>query len=273
MPLPADFQPYRKQLMPLLALVFLSFISFNGSIGITNAARATIVEDRAVLVRRRVVLVRPPRLTKQFPHKKRAIVNYPIVAGLSNPEILRRVRALLNVKNVFDYSLTEYRQDTWLDEFDYRVNHNADFLLDITFSQSGSAAYPDTHEKHFLINLKDGNLVKASDAFAPDKLAALAAAVDRKLQQELRQLASEMVKDKDSGQEEQDSIKQAYENLKFEAAHLDEFSVGPAGITFIYDAGFPHVIQALEPEGKYVFSFAELKPYIKPDGPLGQFVR
>jgi len=259
--------------MPLVALVFLSFISFNGVLGDTSASRMIPPEDRAVLQRRRVVLVRPLRLTKQFPYKKRAVVNYPIVSGLSDPEVLRRVRALLNVKNVFDYSLKEYSDDTWLDEFDYRVNHNANFLLDITFSQSGSAAYPDTQERHFLIDLKDGSIVKASDAFAPDKLALLAAAVDRKLQRELRQLAAEMDKDKNAGQEERDSIKQAYENLKYETAHLDEFSVGPKGITFLYDAGFPHVIKALEPEGKYVFPFAELKPYIKPDGPLGQFVR
>ncbi len=258
--------------MPLLALVFLSFISLNGVVGQATAARAA-AEDRVVIQSRRVVLVRTGRIAKEFPHKKRAVVTYPVVSGLRNPNVLRRIRSHFDFKNIFEYSLKEYREDAWLSEFSYVVNHNGNSLLDITFMQSGSGAYPDDHEKHFLINLKDGNLVKASDAFAPDKLASLAAAVDHKLQQELRLLASEMAQDKDASQEERESIKQAYENLRFEIANLDEFSVSRKGITFRYDAGFPHVIQALEPTGRYIFTFAELKPYINPNGPLGQFVR
>lgn len=259
--------------MPLVALVFLSFISFNPAVAYAHAAHATAPEDRVVIQRRRTVLVRTGRIAKEFPHKKRAVVTYPVVSGLRNPEVLRRVRSLLDFKNIFDSSLKEYREDAWLEEFGYEVNHNANSLLDITFRQSGSGAYPDDHERHFLISLKDGSLVKAADAFASDKLASLAAVVDRKLQQELRQRSAEMANDKDAGEEERESIKQAYENLKFEIANLDEFSVGRKGVTFLYDAGFPHVSQALEPAGRYVFTFAELKPYIKPDGPLGQFVR
>ncbi|HWN10487.1 MAG TPA: hypothetical protein VNO50_14680 [Pyrinomonadaceae bacterium] len=258
--------------MPLLALVFLSFVSLNGVVGQATAARVT-AEDRVVIQRRRVVLLRTGRVAREFPHKKRAVVTYPVVSGLRNPDALRRVRAHFDFKNIFDYSLKEYREDAWLEEFGYEVNHNGNSLLDITFRQTGSGAYPDDHEKHFLINLKDGNLVKASEAFAPDKLASLAAAVDRKLQEELRQLTSQNALDKESGPEERESLKQAYENLKFEIANLDEFSVGRKGITFIYDAGFPHVIQALEPAGRYTFTFAELKPYLNPNGPLGQFVR
>ena len=113
-----------------------------------------------------MVLLRTGRMAKQFPHKKRAVVTYPVVSGLRDAEVLRRVRAPLDFKNIFDYSLKEYREDAWLSEFSYVVNHNGNSLLDITFMQSGSGAYPDDHEKHFLINLKDGSVVKASEAFA-----------------------------------------------------------------------------------------------------------
>ena len=260
--------------MPFVALVFLSLISFNGDVAQANIQkRVATADDRVVIQRRRVVLLRTGRVAREFPHKKRAVVTYPVVSVLRDAEVLRRVRAHFDFKNIFDYSLKEYREDAWLEEFSYDVNYNANSLLDITFRQTGSGAYPDDHEKHFLINLKNGNLVKASDVFAPDQLTSLAAAVDRKLQQELRQLAAEMANDKDAGQEEKDSIKQAYENLKFETTHLDEFSVGAKGITFLYDAGFPHVIKALEPVGQYVFTFAEIRPYLKADGPLGQVVR
>lgn len=258
--------------MQLIALAFLAFLSFSGVTTHANVPRAKPAEDRAVIQRRRVVLIRRGQLAKDFPHKKRALVTYPVVT-LRDLEVLRRVRALLDFKNIFDYSLKEYREDAWLSEFSYVVNHNSNSLLDITFTQSGSGAYPDDQEKHFLINLNDGSIVKASEAFEPAKLTALAAEVDRKLQHELKELVAENAKDKDAGPDERESVKQAYENLKFEQSNLDEFSVSRKGVTFLYDAGFPHVIQALEPAGRYLFTFAELKPYIKPNGPLGQFVR
>ena len=66
--------------------------------------------------------------------------------------------------------------------------------------------------------------------------------------------------------------KEAQEPLKFTIENLDEFSVGAKGITFLYDAGYPHAIQAFEPIGEYFFSYSELKPFIRRDGLLGQFI-
>lgn len=144
-------------------------------------------------------------------------------------------------------------------------------MLDITFRQSGVGAYPDDHEKHFLIDLRRGQVVKAADVFESGKLSELTAMVDRALQAEIAQLAKENANSTDSDADQKESIKGAYENLKFESEHLDDFMVGPKGITFLYDAGFPHVIQALEPEGRYFFTYAALKDFIKRDGLLGRF--
>jgi hypothetical protein len=41
----------------------------------------------------------------------------------------------------------------------------------------------------------------------------------------------------------------------------------------LYDPEFPRVIQALQPDGSYFFTYAELKPFIKPGGLLGKFIR
>jgi hypothetical protein len=142
-------------------------------------------------------------------------------------------------------------------------------LLDITFSQSGVAAYPDDQSKHFLVNLKTGELVLTADAFKADKLSELASLVNRSLQQEI----AEKSKQNASTDEPDESINDAYEQLKFQPKDLDNFSVSKRGITFLYDPGFPHVIKALEPNGHYRFTFEQLKSYIKPEGPLGQFIR
>ena len=77
----------------------------------------------------------------------------------------------------------------------------------------------------------------------------------------------------DVGADEKDSIKQSLDELSFKLADLDEFVVGEGGVTFLYDAGFPHVIQAAQPEGRYFFSYAQLKSYIKRDGPLAVFIQ
>ena len=259
------------QIVILVLLSVLGFTSVSSHAGQAGTAQPTRAADHVIIQRRRIVLVRNAALVKRFPDKSQAVVTYPIISGLS-PAILRRVRSVLDFKNIFDYSLKEYREDVWLTEFGYVVNYNSNYLLDITFTQDGSGAYPDSHSKHFLINLRDGNVVKASDVFESTRLQELAAAVDRKLHLELEQIEKENAEPNE--QPDQKAIRrEADEALKFEVKNLDEFSVGRKGLTFLYDAGYPHAIKASEPLGRYFFNYSQLKPFIKPNGPLGQFVR
>ena len=254
------------QKLILLFLSFLTLTSVNTYGGQANSAKPSMTDERAIIQRRRVVLLRSAELAKDASYKKRAVVVYPVVSGLSAP-VLRRVRAVFDFKNIFDYSMEEYREDTWLDEFRYVVNYNKNHLLDITFTQSGSGAYPDDQSKHFLINLRDGSIVKRSDVFKPDKIGQVVAVVDRQLQREIERLKLE---NKDLADKE--AVDDTYKDLKFELKDLDDFSVGPKGITFLYDAGFPHVIKALEPAGRYFFPYGALREVINRDGPLGQFI-
>lgn len=255
------------QRLILVSLAVLGFTSFDCYATQVNS-KPSRPDDRVTIERRRLVLVRSGDLAKQFPNRRRAIVTYPVISGLNDTVMLRRVRALIDFKNIFDYSLKEYREDTWLTEFSYVVNFNRSYLLDLTFTQSGVGAYPDEHHKHFLINLKHGDIIKAGEAFESNKLNSLTELVDRELQRETKRLA------KENGEpDEKEMVDGAYDNLKFELKDLDEFSVSTKGVTFLYDAGFPHVIKALEPQGRYFFSYAALRGYIKRDGPLGQFVK
>ena len=219
-----------------------------------------------VIQKRRTVLVRPGKFARDFPERRRAVVNYPVIVGPKTSPVLRKVRALFDFKNIFGTSLAEYRADTWLSEFDYKVNYNRNYILDITFTQDGVGAYPDTHKKHFAINLKNGELIKAADAFNSSSLGELAALVDKKLQAENQETI------RDSG-DDRETARDLLKDLKFKASDLDEFSISGKGITFLYDAGFPHAVQAFQPAGEYFFSFAELKSHIRRDGPLAVFVR
>lgn len=227
--------------------------------------------DRAVVRPRTVVIIRRGALTKDFPNKKRATVTYPVVSGLKDASVLRRVQAILQVKNVFDSSIAEYRDGNWLTEFSYKVNYNKNSILDITFTQDGVGAYPDTQTRHFAINLKNGRIIKASDVFITSSLPTLRTMLDGNLQSELKKIL-ESLKDSKRDPEDVRIASEAQEALDYKTENLDDFEVGAKGVTFLYDAGYPHVIRAFEPNGRYFFRYSELKPFIKRDGLLGQFV-
>ena len=262
-----NFQNSDMRTLLVAALCLLASASYS-----SLPAQVQARNDRVTIKPGTIVIVRSGKLVKDFPEKKRAIIKYPMVTGLSDPSVLRRVRAILQIKNVFDTSVAEYRQDTWLAEFGYEVNYNKNYILDITFTQDGSAAYPDLQHKHFAINLKTGDLIKASDAFIAGQLPALADLVKTKFQAELKHILIDLAESK-SDPEDIRIAKEAQEALEFKLSDVDDFSIGDKGVTFFYDAGYPHAIQAFEPEGRYFFSYAELKPFIKQDGPLGQFVK
>jgi hypothetical protein len=239
------------------------------------AAAQSVGRDRAVVQRRRVVIVRTGRLARQFPERRRAVVTYPVVTGLSDARVLRKVRAALELKNVFDTSLAEYRQDSWLEELDFKVNYNRHHLLDITFWQSGTGAYPDTHEKHFAISLKTGEVLKARDVFGTGALPALAAMANEKLRAEVAELIKVVEEDGElsADADRLRELKETLSGLAVGVEQLDNFMVGGTGVTFLYDAGFPHVIKAIQPEGRYFFTYAQLAPHVRRDGPLGRFVK
>jgi hypothetical protein len=228
-------------------------------------------QDRIVVQPRRVVVLRTGKAVRDSPDRKRAIVRYPIVRGLSDLAVLRRIQNTLTMKNVFDHTLEEFRQNSGFIEFDYEVNYNKNYLLDITFSEEYWGAYPETGRKHFLINLKNGKVVKAADAFNPDSLNALTGMVDKKLKEEVAELIQVTEDDKSYDAEYKNWVKSELKKLQIGVKNLDEFSVSDKGVTFLYDAHFPHAIRALEPDGKYFFSHAELRRYIKRNGPFGVF--
>lgn len=247
--------------LSLLLLSSLSYAAASPAVAAPSEGMPSVV-----IQKRRVVIVRTGKVIRDFPEKKRAVVSYPVIIGPRNSPVLRKIRALFDFKNIFGSSLAEYRAETWLSEFDYKINYNRNFILDITFMQEGAGAYPDTHTKHFAINLRNGELIKAADAFNSSSLDELAALVDKKLQ------AENQATIRDSG-DDRETARDLLKDLKIKASDLDDFSISGKGVTFLYDAEFPHVVQALAPVGQYFFSFAELKPYIKREGPLATFIQ
>ena len=224
--------------------------------------------DRVRIETKTVTFVRGKK-GQEYPDYKEAIVKYPQVKGLTNPTGLRNVQSAISLKSVFGQSLAELRAEFlaswWLSEIDYTVNYNQNSLLDLTFTISGSGAYPSSSNKHRLVNLKTGKVVKAADVFKRESLSTIATMVNKAMQAEVKQAIA-------NGDKEGADLRDQLKNQRFQTKHLDSFMISDKGITFLYDFGFPHVILALQPSGKYFLSYNQLKAHLKPDGALGVFL-
>lgn len=200
--------------------------------------------------------------------KRTFTVTYPKVSGLS-PALNKKVETNISYAKVMKLDIKdEINEAQWLYEATYDVNYNKNGILDITLSLDGSGAYPSVFNKTVVINLKTGNRVAPADVFT--NLAGLAAMCRKAQLKEIKEAKEEYKKDPDSNGFDGEEY---FKDAKFGVAELSEFTISDKGVTFMYDYGFPHVVLALQPDGQYLFSWNELKPFIKRDGLLGQFIR
>lgn len=213
----------------------------------------------------KVIYVRSGERIPDF--KKRFEITYPVVEGVRNTAVKRRIENSVSYWNVFETTLEEERNEYyWLDSMEYEVAYNMNGILDIELIRQGSAAYPDGQSQHVVVNTGTGRRVRIPDAFT--KIGDLLVKIDEAQKKEIADHIEELKQDDEQAAE---SFREMMEEGTYGEDKLDEFSVSNTGVTFIYDYGFPHAIQALEPEGKYFFSWEELAPFIKPGGVLGQF--
>lgn len=217
------------------------------------------------------------RKGKEVPKEKRAfVVTYPVIAGVA-PPVKKKLENTINYWRVFETTLQENLGEYhWLTEMSYEVNYNKNGILAVALTQEGVGAYPDGQTVNLVIDVKTGEQVKFGDAFKAGSLAKLAELVNAKLEVEKKEIIKSIDKGEfgnENNQEANDALKEQVSGLNFTAETFDEYSVSDKGITIIYDAGFPHVIQAAQPDGRYFFTWTEMKPFIKPEGLLGRFVR
>jgi hypothetical protein len=229
------------------------------------AAFSTIVFGQSVTVTARKVTYKRPKPVSEY--KKTFVINYPKIKGLS-PALTRKVENTLNYERVFNFTVKEEIGDIqWLEEAGFDVEYNKNGILAVELRIDGSGAYPDGSIKPILIDLKTGEKIRLQDVFI--NLNGLVVKGKKVQQAEVKQAIID-IKKNDPETEDPASL---FKEKIFTVKDLNEFSISDKGVTLWYDYSFPHVIRALEPEGRYFFSWAELKPFIKPGSLFAQFVR
>lgn len=159
----------------------------------------------------------------------------------------------------------------------YEVLYNDHNLLSVECISEYLGAYPSTVRRHATFDLRTGRLLEVRDLIADT--AALRQrwqqSINRRVTEHLQTLPNEypqlttdpkLLADVKQRLYWSDSLN-AVELLPEEPRFYD-FALTPFGLMLYYDFGFPHVIQALQPELDYQFLYADLKPWLKPKGPL-----
>ena len=236
----------------LLALFILAFST------LAFAQSVTITPQKITYTR--------PRPSADF--KKTFTINYPKV-NASTTALSRKIENSISYAKVLSLSIQQEKGEyQWLEEADYDVGYNKNGILSIYLWMTGSAAYPSLTGKTVVVNLKTGNQVNPADIFT--NLAGLAAEIRKHQQAEIKQAKEDYKKDAETADFDGSEY---FDNADFKVGNLEGFAVGETGVTFTYDYGFPHVVQALQPNGSFLLGWAELKPFIKRGCLLEKFVR
>jgi hypothetical protein len=229
------------------------------ALGSVAAAQSVVVTTK------KVTYTRPKPIGD---HKKTFVINYPKVKAAS-AAVSRRIESAISYEKAFGLDLKEEMTDAqWIEEADYKVNYNKNGLLSVELSIMGSGAYPDGSTKHIVVDTRTGKRVLPGEVFVyVNGLVDMAKKVQKK---EIADAIAEIRNNKDW---EEDEPEKLFETANFTMENLKGFSIDDEGVTFYYDYGFPHVIQAMQPTGTYTFTWAQMKPYIRTNSVLGRLVR
>lgn len=145
---------------------------------------------------------------------------------------------------------------------DFTVDGNVRNVLSLTIQQEWLGAYIDFSKTYLNFNSNTGASVAITDILTEASLPVIASRLDEVLQQRIATLKTELAAEIASGEIEATQ----WDELHVTVADLSQFSTTNEGITFHYDAGFPHVIQALEPDGEFAVTIDQLDAAISSEG-------
>jgi hypothetical protein len=220
---------------------------------------------QSVTVTKKKITYTRPKARDQY--TKHFDIEWPKVKA-STPAISRRIENALSYQRVLDLDLNqELHGSAWLHEASFDVEYNKHRILGVMMFMEGSGAYPSGTTKRVLVDTRTGNPLRPADLFA--NLPGLTAMLKKAQQAEIAAAIAELKKDP-----ENTDIETTFkESAKYHPLKLDQMKVTDQGVTFYHDYAFAHVIQALQPDGEYPYTWAQLGPYIKQSGPLAAIAR
>ncbi|OON70205.1 hypothetical protein B0919_05580 [Hymenobacter sp. CRA2] len=182
----------------------------------------------------------------------------------------------LSTRQAVQRCLREYQENDkqGLTSLSYNVVCNEHGVLTLALTSDYLGAYPYTDTRCFVFDTRTGRRLRVAD-LVRDTTALRTrwrTAISQRVAAHLRADLVETLGDSAVAAELPALLhwNAAKQQVTFEAnePRFDDFAVTRRGLTLAYSFGLPHVIQAAEPERDYSFTYAELRPWLRTDGPL-----
>lgn len=223
-----------------------------------SAQKVTITAKKVIYTRKKPI----------SDYKKTFEITYPKVKA-ATPALSKKIEAALSYEKAFDFKLAEEMDEIqWLQSATYDAVFNSGKVLSVNLNIEGSAAYPDGSTKTVVVDTSTGTKQTAAMVFTNFK--GIAEMADRDLQRDIKQAIKNLRNDPEMKNPDPATL---FEGKKFTIDDLEGYSVDGKGVTFHYEFGFPHVIQAAEPSGYYFYTWAKIKKYLLPGGLLTPLAR
>ncbi len=233
---------------------------------IVIAAFSSAAIAQSVTIRKKTVTYTRPKPSSDF--RKTFTVTYPIVKA-ATPALSRKLEKAIGPITVLGISLKEeFGEYQWLEASDFEVTYNDRGVICVSHSMEGTAAYPTSLTRTVVVDARTGLAAKPAAVFT--NIPGLVAMIKKDQKAEIAAAIEEIKKEPDY--QEPDPAR-LFEYADFKAINLEGYAVSKDGVTFSYSYGFPHVIQALEPAGQFVYSWEQIKPFIKRGGLLARLAR
>jgi hypothetical protein len=231
-------------------------------------APAGVAEDAGA------VTVTEYRFSAKGPNDMEGEYSFPRVTGPAHNPALAKLKAHLSVKKLTDQTEQEIKENftgcgCGLTTVNYTVDYNRSGVLALSVGREWLGAYSSFSAERLVLSTRTGDRLSIGQLLLPAALPELARQCDKLLQARMKKTRRAAA---DSGEEAQ-WLDELLAGKTFTTAHLADFTVTKDGITFYYPFAFPHAALALQPDDAFSFTFAQLKPYVKPDGSLAHEIK
>lgn len=230
------------------------------------AVFSTLASAQSVTITKKTVTYNRPKPIADF--KKTFTIAFPVVKA-ATPALSRKIANAIGPISVLSISLKEEMGEfQWLESTDFEVRYNDRGVICVSQTMEGTAAYPTSTTRTVVVDARTGLAVKPSSVFT--NIPGLVAMIKKDQKAEIAASIEEIKKEPDYQEPDPAHL---FEYADFTAANLEGFAVTKDGVTFSYNYGFPHVIRALEPSGTFMYTWDQIKPFIKRGGLLARLAR
>jgi hypothetical protein len=196
-----------------------------------------------------------------------ATYRLPQVTGVTPEWIGTRITGKASALAFYELTLQQVIADftpngLGVTSVDYKVPYNGDGILNLTMLTETSQAYPDHFEHYAVFDLRNGARMGADDLWATSTKSKLIALLQKQLNDNINDqlndpdtdLTADMLRDNGNARVNDDT--------------LSSVTIEKQGVRLTHQFNFPHAIEAAEPSGVLLLTWAEVKAFRNPNTPF-----